>query len=103
MHQFDQPTITTLRDVLREAAAEVSATTATEVKMAETLTRRAADSRVSREEIKEVALEAGRTPTSSLKNVRIDAGTSESRSARRGAILGFNLNPSREPAGIGEA
>ena len=62
MTTFDQDTISTLRDVLREAAEELGATTATQAKMAETLTRRAAESRVSREELKEVALEAGRVP-----------------------------------------
>ena len=60
--KIDQTTITTLRDVLREAAEEVGATTATQAKMAEALTRRAAERRVTREELKEVALEAGQTP-----------------------------------------
>jgi hypothetical protein len=62
MTTFDQDTISTLRDVLREAAEELGATTATQAKMAETLTRRAAESGVSREELKELALEAGRVP-----------------------------------------
>ena len=62
MNKFDQTTITTLRDVLREAAEEVGATSATQAKMAEALTRRAAERCVSREELKEVALEAGQTP-----------------------------------------
>jgi hypothetical protein len=62
MTTFDQDTISTLRDVLREAAEELGATTATQAKMAETLTRRAAERRISREELKEAALEAGRVP-----------------------------------------
>jgi hypothetical protein len=62
MTTFDQDTISTLRDVLREAAEELGATTATQAKMAETLTRRAAERRVSREELKQAALEAGRVP-----------------------------------------
>jgi hypothetical protein len=62
MSKFDQATITTLRDVLKEAAQELGATIATQAKMAETLTRRAKENRVSREELKEIALEAGRIP-----------------------------------------
>ena len=62
MNKFDQATVTTLRDVLREAAEEVGATTATQAQMAEALTRRAAERRVSRDELKLVALEAGRVP-----------------------------------------
>ena len=62
MSQFDPATIATMRTVLQEAAKELGATPATQAKMAETLTRRAAQSPMSREELKEVALEAGRTP-----------------------------------------
>ena len=62
MNKFDQATVIALRDVLREAAEEVGATIATQAKMAEALTRRAAESRVSRGELKEIALEAGRLP-----------------------------------------
>jgi hypothetical protein len=56
MTKFDEATITTLRDVLRQAAEQLGATIATQAKMAETLTRRAAESRVSCEELNEVAL-----------------------------------------------
>jgi hypothetical protein len=62
MSKFDQATIATMRAVLQEAAEELDATTATQAKMAESLTRRAAERSTSREELKEVALEAGRTP-----------------------------------------
>ena len=62
MKNFDQATVTTLRDVLKEAADEVGATTATQAKMAQALTLRAAESRASRDELKEVALDAARLP-----------------------------------------
>lgn len=53
--------IRTLRAVLDEAARELKATPATQAKMAEMILRRAALG-VSREELKEVAIEAGRIP-----------------------------------------
>ena len=62
MRTFDKQMIETMRAVLREAAQELSATTATQAKMAEAVTRRAAESAVSREELKDAALEAGRIP-----------------------------------------
>jgi hypothetical protein len=54
-------TIRTLRAVLDEAAKELKASPATQAKMAEMILRRAAFG-VSREELKEVAIEAGRVP-----------------------------------------
>ena len=54
-------TIKTLRAVLDEAAKELKASPATQAKMAEMILRRAAFG-VSREELKEVAIEAGRVP-----------------------------------------
>lgn len=62
MRTFDQQTIATMRAVLEEAARELGATTATQAKMAEAVTQRAAESRASREELKRAALKAGRTP-----------------------------------------
>ncbi len=53
--------IRTLRAVLDEAARELKASPATQAKMAEMILRRAALG-VSREELKEVAIEAGRIP-----------------------------------------
>ena len=53
--------IRTLRAVLDEAARELKASPATQAKMAEMILRRAAFG-VSREELKEVAIEAGRVP-----------------------------------------
>jgi hypothetical protein len=54
-------TIRTLRAVLDEAAKELKASPATQAKMAEMILRRAAFG-VSREELKELAIEAGRVP-----------------------------------------
>jgi hypothetical protein len=53
--------IRTLRAVLDEAARELKASPATQAKMAEMILRRAAPG-VSREELKEVAIEAGKIP-----------------------------------------
>jgi hypothetical protein len=53
--------IRTLRAVLDEAARELKASPATQAKMAEMILRRAALG-VSREELKEVAIEAGKIP-----------------------------------------
>jgi hypothetical protein len=62
MNRFDQQTIATMRAVLQEAAQELHATPATQAKIAETLVLKAAEGDVSREELKDTALEAGRTP-----------------------------------------
>jgi hypothetical protein len=62
MKKFDPATIATMRSVLEETAQELSASTATRAKMAEMLTRTAAERSASREELREVALEAGRVP-----------------------------------------
>jgi hypothetical protein len=62
MTKFDQDTVVLMRAVLRETASELNATPATQAKMAETLTRRAAETRATREELRKAALEAGRTP-----------------------------------------
>jgi hypothetical protein len=62
MTKFDQQTIALMRAVLSEVARELGATTATQAKIAETLTRKAVERGTSREEFREVALEAGRTP-----------------------------------------
>jgi hypothetical protein len=53
--------IRTLRAVLDEAARELKASPATQAKMAEMILRRAALG-VSREELMEVAIEAGKIP-----------------------------------------
>jgi hypothetical protein len=53
--------IRTLRAVLDEAARELKASPATQAKMAEMILRSAALG-VSREELKEVAIEAGKIP-----------------------------------------
>jgi purine-nucleoside phosphorylase len=62
MSQFDQQTIAMMRSVLSEVAQELGARPATQAKIAETLTRKAAERQTSRDELKEIALEAGRTP-----------------------------------------
>jgi hypothetical protein len=51
-----------MRSVLSEVAQELGATTATQAKIAEMLTRKAVEREISREELKKAALEAGRTP-----------------------------------------
>lgn len=62
MNRFDPEVLSTLRTVLDEAAQELRSTPATRAKMAETLVRRAAEGHVSREELKDTALQAGQTP-----------------------------------------
>lgn len=62
MNGLDQEIIATLRAVLAEVAHELRATPATQAKMAEWLVRRAAERDVTREELKDTALQAGRTP-----------------------------------------
>ncbi len=50
-----------MRAVLEEAAQELNSSQATQAKMAETIMRKAADGDVSREELKDIAVDAGTT------------------------------------------
>jgi hypothetical protein len=72
MSKFDQAA------TLRDAAQELGATTSIQAKMAEALIHRAAESRPSREELMEAALETGRTPVAQActkGQVLIDSAT----------------------------
>jgi hypothetical protein len=61
-NKFDEETLATMRAVLEEAAQELNPSQATQAKMAQTIMHKAAEGDVSREELKETAIEAGETP-----------------------------------------
>jgi hypothetical protein len=59
---FDHETLATMRAVLEEAAQELNSSQATQAKMAETIMRKAAEGDVSRDELKDIAIDAGTKP-----------------------------------------
>ena len=61
-NNFDRETLATMRAVLEEAAQELNPSQATQAKMAQTIMHKAAEGDVSREELKETAIEAGEKP-----------------------------------------
>ncbi len=61
MAQFDKKTISILRAVLDETANELNVTTATQAQMAQALVYKAAEG-ATRDELKLVAIKAGRKP-----------------------------------------
>ncbi len=61
-NKFDQETLATMRAVLEEAAQEINPSQATQAKMAETIMRKTAEGDVSREELKDIAVDAGTKP-----------------------------------------
>ena len=61
-NKFDQQTVATMRAVLEEAAQELHPSQATQAKMAQTIMHKAAEGDVSREELKDIAIDAGTKP-----------------------------------------